>query len=108
MTELNIRNFMDEVELSDKLCVIDLYADWCGPCSMLAPIMAQIEIDYKGKPVKFFKINVDKSPDLAEMFGVSSIPLLAFVKDNTFVDLIEGLAPREAIVEKIEENLAQA
>jgi thioredoxin 1 len=105
MTELNNTNFMNEIELSDKLCVIDLYADWCGPCRRLAPIMEELEAEYKGKAVKFCKVNVDKEPALAEMFGVKSIPLVAFVKDNTFVDYSEGLVPKAVLAQIIDKNL---
>ena len=99
MKELNNQNFMNEIELSDSLCVIDLYADWCAPCKMLAPTFAELEGENPG--VKFCKINVDKSPDLAEMFGVQSIPMVAFVKDNTFLDASVGLVPKSKLQELI-------
>ena len=105
MTELSNTNFMNEVELSDKLCVIDLYADWCGPCRRLAPIMEELEAEYKEKMVKFCKVNVDKEPALAEMFGVTSIPLVALVKDNTFVDMSMGLVPKQTLKDLIEKNI---
>ena len=66
MIILNEKNFKDEVESSDKLCVIDLYADWCGPCRMLAPVLEELEAEYPD--VKFCKVNVDNEPAIARMF----------------------------------------
>ena len=99
MIELTALNFMNEVELSDKLCVIDLYADWCAPCRALAPVLAELEKEYP--EVKFCKINVDRSRELADIFNVESIPLVALVRDNTYLDFSEGLVPKESLKELI-------
>ena len=95
-------NFKEEVESFSGLAVIDLYADWCGPCRMLAPILSDLESEYPD--VKFCKINVDNDPELAKAFNVSSIPMVALVKNNTFVDLSVGLVPRETLRSLIEAN----
>ena len=95
-------NFNSEVEEFSGLAVIDLYADWCGPCRMLAPILAELESEYQD--VKFCKINVDEEPELARTFNVTSIPMVAFVKDNTFADVSVGYVPKETLVGKIEDN----
>ena len=81
--------------------VIDLYADWCGPCRMLAPVLDELEEEYAD--VKFCKINVDNDPELAKAFNVSSIPMVAFVKDNTFADMSLGFVPKANLVKLIEE-----
>lgn len=94
-------NFNSEVEEFSGLAVIDLYADWCGPCRMLAPVLAELEGEYP--EVKFCKINVDNEPDLARAFNVKNIPMVAFVKDNTFVDLSVGFVPKEKLAKMIEE-----
>ena len=94
-------NFNSEVEEFSGLAVIDLYADWCGPCRMLAPVLAELEGEYP--EVKFCKINVDNEPDLARAFNVKYIPMVAFVKDNTFVDLSVGFVPKEKLAKMIEE-----
>ncbi len=94
------KNFKDEIENSDKLCVVDLYADWCGPCRMLAPVLAELESEYPD--VKFCKVNVDNEPKIAEAFRVQNIPLVAFVKDNTYLDMSVGYVPKETLEEKIE------
>ncbi len=94
-------NFKTEVEDHSGLVVIDLYADWCGPCRMLAPVLDELEEEYAD--VKFCKINVDNDPELAKAFNVSSIPMVAFVKDNTFADMSLGFVPKANLVKLIEE-----
>ena len=101
MTVITKENFDVEVEKCDSLVVIDLYADWCGPCKMLAPILSELEEEYEN--VKFGKINVDNEPELAAAFKVKSIPMVAFVKDNTFLDFSVGYVPKETLRELIDE-----
>ena len=102
MLVITKNNFQEEIEKSDKLCVIDLYADWCGPCRMLAPVLAELEGEYSD--VKFCKVNVDNEPELAAMFKVSSIPMIAAVKDNTFLDMSIGYVPKASLAKLIESN----
>lgn len=102
MIILTKENFKAEVEEFSGLAVIDLYADWCGPCKMLAPILSQLEGEYP--EVKFCKINVDDQPELTRLFNVSSIPTVAFVKDNTFADISVGFVPKERLNALIEVN----
>ena len=102
MLQITKDNFKAEVEEHEGLVVIDLYADWCGPCRMLAPILASLENEYTD--VKFCKINVDDEPELAKSFNVSSIPMVAFVKDNTFADVSVGLVPKDKLKAMIESN----
>ena len=102
MLNITKENFETEVEQADSLVVIDLYADWCGPCKMLAPVMEELEREYPD--VKFGKINVDNEPDLTALFKVQSIPYIALVKDNTFVDMSIGFVPKENIKRLIEDN----
>ena len=102
MLVVNKSNFKSEVEEHQGLVVIDLYADWCGPCRMLAPVLSELEGEYPD--VKFCKINVDNDPELAKAFNVKNIPMVAFVKDNTFVDLSVGFVPKENLKKLIEDN----
>lgn len=102
MLVINKDNFKSEVEEYAGLVVIDLYADWCGPCRMLAPSLAELESEYP--EVKFCKINVDDEPELARAFNVTSIPMVAFVKDNTFADVSVGYVPKATLARKIEDN----
>jgi thioredoxin 1 len=102
MLQITKDNFKNEVEEHQGLVVVDLYADWCGPCRMLAPIIASLENEYTD--VKFCKINVDDEPELAKSFNVSSIPMVAFVKDNTFADVSVGLVTKDKLKAMIESN----
>lgn len=102
MLNITKENFETEVEQADSLVVIDLYADWCGPCKMLAPVMEELEREYPD--VKFGKINVDNEPDLTALFKVQSIPYIALVKNNTFVDFSVRYVPKATLARLIEEN----
>ena len=102
MTVLTKDNFKFEVEEYNGLVVIDLYADWCGPCKMLAPVIHELESEYTD--VKFCKVNVDEEGELADAFKVTSIPMVAFVKNNTFVDVSVGYVPKEKLAKLIEEH----
>ena len=101
MIKITKENFDTEVEKCDSLVVVDLYADWCGPCKMLAPILEELEGEYP--TVKFCKINVDEESELAAAFKVKSIPMVALVKDNTFIDFSVGYVPKESLKELIDE-----
>lgn len=102
MVVLTESNFKSEVEEHDGLVVIDLYADWCGPCKMLAPIIHELEKE--NSEVKFAKINVDDEPALAMQFKVQSIPTIAFVKENTLLDLSVGYVPKAKLQQMIDAN----
>lgn len=78
----------------DRPAIIDLYADWCGPCRSIAPIMAELAKEYAGQIV-VYKVNVDKERELATLFGASSIPLLVFVPQNAEPRLFRGAADKE-------------
>ena len=101
MTVITKENFKAEIEEFGGLAVIDLYADWCGPCKMLAPILKELEGEMPD--VKFCKINVDTEPELAREFRVTSIPMIALVKDNTFLDMSVGYSPKANLASFIEE-----
>ncbi len=94
-------NFEEEVLKSNLPVVVDFYADWCGPCKMLAPFVAALEPLYQGK-VKIGKLNVDDSTDIAEQYNVMSIPTLLFFKDGQLVGTSVGLITKDALQEKIE------
>lgn len=93
-------NFEEEVLKSDLPVLVDFYADWCGPCKMLAPIIDEIETEYEGK-WKIGKVNIDESPNTASKYGVQSIPTLKFFKKGELVDQLVGFAAKEKIVEKM-------
>ena len=99
MTELTKENFKFEVEEYKGLVVIDLWATWCGPCVMLAPRIEELEREMPD--VKFCKIDVDDQRELAMQFKVESIPMIAVVKDNTFLDFSVGYVPKERLEKMI-------
>lgn len=101
MLTLTKDTFEAEVEKHKGLVVIDLFATWCAPCRMLAPVLEELEKEYPD--VKFCKINVDEERELAEKFRVESIPMVAFVKDDTFLDMFVGYVPKENLAAKIRE-----
>ena len=92
---LNKSNF-DEVKNSDKKVLIDFYADWCGPCRMVSPIVDQIAEEYSEYLVA--KVNVDEEGELASEFGVSSIPMLVVMQNGAIVAQSVGARPKEQIL----------
>ncbi len=90
---LTEQNFETEVLQSDKPVLIDFWAPWCGPCRMLAPVVAQIAEEYEGK-AKVCKVNVDDVPGLASRFGITGIPTVLVFKDGQLTDTLVGLRPK--------------
>lgn len=99
MTLITKDNFEKEVEQFDGLSVIDLYADWCGPCRMLAPILLELEREFTD--VKFCKLNIEKEREIASLFKIDSVPTVAFVKDDTFLDLSVGYVEKQVLYDMI-------
>jgi thioredoxin 1 len=89
---------------NNPLAVVDCWAEWCGPCRMIGPVVEQLAKDFAGK-VMFGKLNVDQNPATAARFGIMSIPTLLIVKDGTLVDSIAGAVPRDHIVSKLQPYL---
>ncbi len=96
--EVNKDNFTKEVLESDKVVLIDFYAQWCPPCQALMPIINEIQEENK-----VAKIDIDESPDLASKYEVGSIPTLVFIKDGKEVFRNIGTMTKEAILEKFKE-----
>ena len=88
----------------DKPAIIDLYADWCGPCRMTAPIMKDLAKEYAGKIV-IYKVNVDKERELAALFNASSIPLFVFIPMEGEPQLFRGAADKATYQKAIEDFL---
>ena len=91
-------NFEAEVLKSEKPVLLDFWASWCGPCKMLSPVIAKVAEKYDGK-IKVGKVNVDEQPELADAFSVSSIPLLAVMKNGEVTKAAVGYRPIEEIEE---------
>ena len=94
-------NFEAEVLKSDIPVFVDFYADWCGPCKMMGPVISNLADAYEGK-VKVGKINVDDNPEIAEQFNVMSIPNMVFFKDGQAVDRQIGAVPQAALAKKFD------
>ena len=93
-------NFNSEVKSSERTVLLDFYATWCGPCRMVGPIMEQIASERPDLLVG--KIDVDEEPELARAFGVSSIPMLAVMRDGILVNAAVGARPKESILELVD------
>jgi len=90
----------------DKPCIIDFYADWCGPCRRVAPVLKELAKRYKNDIV-IYKINIDKERELAGTFGVTSIPTILFVPMKGEPQVSMGALPEESLVKMIEEVLLE-
>ena len=98
--ELTKDNFDEEVLNSDKIVLIDFWASWCMPCRMLSPVVD--EIAEENQQIKVCKVNVDKEGELANAFNVSSIPMLAVIKDKKVVKTSVGVIPKQEILKMLE------
>ena len=92
-------NNFEEIKNSSKTVLIDFFADWCGPCKMVSPIVDKIAEEHPEYIVG--KVNVDDEPDLAESYGVMSIPTLVVLKGGEIVKKSVGVQPKEAILEML-------
>ena len=97
-------NFEAEVLKSDLPVFVDFYADWCGPCKMMSPVIDQLAQEYDGK-IKVGKVNVDENSDLAMKYGIMSIPNMVFFKNGEVVDRVVGAIPKPQMQAKFEKNL---
>lgn len=85
-------------------CLIDFYADWCGPCKMVAPILEELSEEYKGK-IKIYKVDTEVEQELAAVFGIQSIPSLLFIPMNDKPQMAKGALPKNVLVKAIDEVL---
>ena len=97
-------DFQAEVLNSDVPVLVDFTAEWCGPCKMVAPIVAELATEYEGR-AKVLKIDVDAQVEVASQYGIMSIPALIVFKGGQEVDRIVGAAPKQEIAAMLERNL---
>jgi thioredoxin 1 len=102
--EFTDANFQSTVMESDKLTVIDFWAEWCGPCRAIGPVIEELATEYAGK-VNIGKVNVDVNPTLSMNFGITSIPAILFVKGGQVVYKQIGAVPKSVLDKKIQSHL---
>ena len=95
VTNLTEEMYQKEVMDTDKKVVIDFWADWCGPCKMMAPVVETVASE--NPDVKVFKVNVDQEPRLADAFSISSIPTIVVIKDREIIGSVVGYHPKTEI-----------
>jgi len=105
VVEFSEGNFDQEVMKSSTPVLIDMWAAWCGPCRMIAPVVEELAGKYQGK-IKMGKLNVDDHPQLAGRFRIMNIPTLLLIKNGQEVDRIVGVVPKEELTRRIENAIA--
>lgn len=103
-TQITDANFEELVLKSDKPVLVDFWAEWCGPCRMVGPIVEEISNDYAGKAL-VGKVDVDNNPNISMQFGIRNIPTLLIFKGGKVVDKQVGAVPKEVLTKKLDAQL---
>jgi thioredoxin 1 len=103
--ELTDSNFDEMISNGDKPVLVDFWAEWCGPCKMIAPVVEELANDYDGKAV-VAKLDVDSNPGVSAKYGIRSIPTLLLFKDGKIVDKQVGAVNKGALAQKLDAQLA--
>ncbi len=101
MKVLNEIEFVKSVEESEDLVLVDFYAEWCGPCKMMAPILDQISEEVKDF-AKVYKVDIDESQNLAVKYDIMAVPTMKIFKNGEVVEEIVGFQPKDGIIDKLE------
>ena len=92
------------IAATDRLLVIDFYAQWCGPCKTLSPVIDDLAKEYEGKAI-IGKVDADENTDIVAKFGIRNLPTILFIKDGNVVDKALGAVPKQDLIEKNNNNL---
>tara|TARA_B100000579_G_scaffold89933_1_gene70877 strand:+ start:133 stop:495 length:363 start_codon:yes stop_codon:yes gene_type:complete len=103
--EITDSNFNEEVLNADLPVLVDFWAEWCGPCKMVSPIVEELSEEYTGK-IKVTKLDVDSNPQTAASFGIRGIPTLLMFKDGAAVDQIVGAVPKTTLKERLDQIIS--
>ena len=93
-----------ELEVKEGVVLVDFFAQWCGPCKMVAPVLEELSEEMQGK-VKFVKVDVDQNDELSEVYGITNIPSMLILKDGQKQEMIVGFKPKQIIKESLEQYL---
>lgn len=102
--EFTDANFQETVVASDKLSVVDFWAEWCGPCRAIGPVIEELGKEYNGK-INVGKVNVDVNPNISMEYGITSIPAILFIKNGQVVDKQIGAVPKSVLEKKIQAHM---
>ncbi len=102
--ELNDDNFEEKILKSDKVAMVDFWAEWCGPCRMVGPVVEELANEYDGKAI-IGKVNVDNNPQISQKHGIKSIPAILFFKNGEVVDKQIGAVPKNILQQKLDQHI---
>ena len=105
MLTLTDDTFTESIERADGLAMVDFWAEWCGPCRLVGPIVEELADEYSDQGVVVGKLDVDSNPKVTSRFGIRSIPAILFFKDGQHVDTVVGAVPKGHLEKKLQEHL---
>jgi thioredoxin 1 len=105
VTAISDATFQEEVESNDGLTIVDFWAEWCGPCRMVAPVVEELANEYGDQGLKVTKLDVDQNPQTSARYGIRSIPTILFFKGGEVVDRVVGAMPKPVFEQKVQAHL---